>query len=227
VLLVRHGRTGSSGFIINRPTQFDVGDVTKKLPQFESNPLYLGGDIGEGVYMIHGVPGLENATEVSDGIFYGGSDEVEDFVRSGRAAPQDFRFFFKYTAWLPGQLENEINAGCWCPVRTSLDLVLQRRNYAGLHYSKHHKVFWHQVRPLDSAAHGRALWCLVRELPIPLAYIASNLISQHLRRRITDSTATRRALCQHISRYDCEGGDGAHKGRGMDRRAARWRKPGA
>jgi putative transcriptional regulator len=151
VLLVRHGRTGSSGFIINRPTQFDVGDVTKKLPQFESNPLYLGGDIGEGVYMIHGVPGLENATEVSDGIFYGGSDEVEDFVRSGRATPQDFRFFFKYTAWLPGQLENEINAGCWCPVRTSLDLVLQRRNYAGLHYSKHHKVYWHQVRLLHSS----------------------------------------------------------------------------
>lgn len=119
--------------------------MTKKLPQFESNPLYLGGDVGEGVYMIHGVPGLENATEVSDGIFYGGSDEVEDFVRRGGAAPQDFRFFFKYTAWLPGQLDAEINAGCWCPVRSSLDLVLQRRNYAGLHYSKHHKVFWHQV----------------------------------------------------------------------------------
>lgn len=47
VLLVRHGKSGSSGFIINRPTQFDVGDVTKKLPMFESNPLYLGGDIGE------------------------------------------------------------------------------------------------------------------------------------------------------------------------------------
>ena len=147
VLLVRHGRTGSSGFIINRPTQFDVGDVTKKLAHFESNPLYLGGDVGEGVYMIHGVRGLHNATEVSDGIFYGGSDEVEAFVEAGRAMPEDFRFFFKYTAWAPGQLEAEINAGCWCPIKTSLDLVLQQRDYPGLHYSKHHKVFWHQVGP--------------------------------------------------------------------------------
>jgi len=47
ILLVRHGKSGSSGFIINRPTQFDVGDVTKKLAAFEQNPLYLGGDIGE------------------------------------------------------------------------------------------------------------------------------------------------------------------------------------
>lgn len=52
ILLVRHGKSGSSGFIINRPTQFDVGDVTKKLAAFEQNPLYLGGDIGEGVYMV-------------------------------------------------------------------------------------------------------------------------------------------------------------------------------
>jgi hypothetical protein len=44
---MRHGPSGSSGFIINRPTQFTVGDVTKKLEPFEGNPLFVGGDIGE------------------------------------------------------------------------------------------------------------------------------------------------------------------------------------
>ncbi len=47
VLLMRHGPAGSSGFIINRPTQFTVGDVTKKLEAFEGNPLFVGGDVGE------------------------------------------------------------------------------------------------------------------------------------------------------------------------------------
>ena len=145
ILLVRHGKSGSSGFIINRPTQFDVGDVTKKLAAFEQNPLYLGGDIGEGVYMIHGIPGLRNATEVSDGIFYGGSEHAMTLVQEGGAKPEDFRFFFKYAAWAPGQLEMEVEAGCWCVVRSSLDLVLKPRSYPGLHFAKAHKVFWHQV----------------------------------------------------------------------------------
>jgi len=145
ILLVRHGKSGSSGFIINRPTQFDVGDVTKKLAAFEQNPLYLGGDIGEGVYMIHGIPGLRNATEVSDGIYYGGSEHAMSLVQDGKAKPEDFRFFFKYAAWAPGQLEGEMESGCWCAVRSSLDLVLKPRTYPGLHFAKAHKVFWHQV----------------------------------------------------------------------------------
>ena len=145
ILLVRHGKSGSSGFIINRPTQFDVGDVTKKLAAFEQNPLYLGGDIGEGVYMIHGIPGLRNATEVSDGIYYGGSEHAMSLVQDGKAKPENFRFFFKYAAWAPGQLEGEMESGCWCAVRSSLDLVLKPRTYPGLHFAKAHKVFWHQV----------------------------------------------------------------------------------
>ena len=145
ILLVRHGKSGSSGFIINRPTQFDVGDVTKKLALFETNPLYLGGEIGEGVYMIHGIPGLRNTTEVSDGIFYGGSEHAMELVQQGAAKPEDFRFFFKYAAWAPGQLEAELESGCWCAVRSSLDLVLKPRSYPGLHFAKAHKVFWHQV----------------------------------------------------------------------------------
>jgi putative transcriptional regulator len=220
VLLVRHGRTGSSGFIINRPTQFDVGDVTKKLSHFESNPLYLGGDVGEGVYMIHGVNGLKNATEVSDGIFYGGSDEVDAFVEAGKAMPEDFRFFFKYTAWAPGQLEAEINAGCWCPVKTSLDLVLQRRDYSGLHYSKHHKVFWHQVQP---PVRRRAV------APSACSRSGAGLSADwgRLTACAADPAAARGTVCQHLARYDRAGGAGAAQGGGVDGGAAGRGQPGA
>jgi len=95
--------------------------------------------------MIHGIPGLRNATEVSDGIYYGGSEHAMSLVQEGAAKPEDFRFFFKYAAWAPGQLENEMESGCWCSVRSSLDLVLKPRSYPGLHFAKAHKVFWHQV----------------------------------------------------------------------------------
>jgi len=144
VLIVRHGPTGSSGFIINRATQFTVGDVTKKLPVFEQNRLFLGGDIGEGVYMIHGVPGLRNATQVSEGLYYGGSEHAMELVQKGKARSEDFRFFFKYTAWAPGALQAEVQAGCWCPIKTSLDLVLRPKQHE-IHFSKAHKVYWHEL----------------------------------------------------------------------------------
>jgi hypothetical protein len=55
--------------------------------------------------MIHGFPDMANATEVSEGIYYGGSDDAMAMLSSGKANPGDFRFFFKYTAWLPGEQE--------------------------------------------------------------------------------------------------------------------------
>ena len=50
------------------------------------------------------MPGLRNATEVSDGIYYGGSEHAMQLVSEGKAEAKDFRFFFKYVAWAPGQV---------------------------------------------------------------------------------------------------------------------------
>lgn len=42
---------GSAGFILNRPTTVQLGDLVEgngiALPQFTRSPLYLGGDVGE------------------------------------------------------------------------------------------------------------------------------------------------------------------------------------
>lgn len=40
---------GSAGFILNRPTTVQLGDLVEgnALPQFMRSPLYLGGDVGE------------------------------------------------------------------------------------------------------------------------------------------------------------------------------------
>lgn len=57
----------------------------------------------QGVYMIHGLDGMDKATSVSEGIYYGGSEEAMKMVDSKQGSPADFRFFFKYTAWLPGK----------------------------------------------------------------------------------------------------------------------------
>ena len=49
IFLATHDEMGSAGFILNRPTTVQLGDLVEgdALPQFRQTPLYLGGDVGE------------------------------------------------------------------------------------------------------------------------------------------------------------------------------------
>lgn len=49
IFLASHDEVGSAGFILNRPTSVQLGDLVEgtALPQFRRSPLYLGGDVGE------------------------------------------------------------------------------------------------------------------------------------------------------------------------------------
>ncbi|CAM9895623.1 unnamed protein product, partial [Hapterophycus canaliculatus] len=49
IFLASHDEIGSAGFILNRPTSVQLGDLVEgnALPQFRRSPLYLGGDVGE------------------------------------------------------------------------------------------------------------------------------------------------------------------------------------
>lgn len=49
IFLATHDEMGSAGFILNRPTTVQLGDLVEgdALPQFRRTPLYLGGDVGK------------------------------------------------------------------------------------------------------------------------------------------------------------------------------------
>lgn len=49
IFLASHDEMGSAGFILNRPTSVQLGDLVEgnALPQFRKTPLYLGGDVGK------------------------------------------------------------------------------------------------------------------------------------------------------------------------------------
>ena len=76
-----------------------LGSVTSRLPGFEESPLYLGGDVGEGVQVLHGVPELTGSRRVLDGLFMGIDPwHARELLDAGARSPRDFRFFFR---WLP------------------------------------------------------------------------------------------------------------------------------
>eukprot|EP00959_Pyramimonas_sp_CCMP1952_P241239 5041740-Pyramimonas_sp.AAC.1 len=65
ILIIEHNETGSMGIILNRPTGYTMGQVTDQSGPFATNPVYLGGDVGDGaVSLIHGQSDVENALEI-------------------------------------------------------------------------------------------------------------------------------------------------------------------
>lgn len=54
IFLAQHNRNGTVGFVLNRPSPYRVGGITT-LTEFASNPVYFGGDCGEGtLQFVHG-----------------------------------------------------------------------------------------------------------------------------------------------------------------------------
>ncbi|CAN0360550.1 unnamed protein product [Ascophyllum nodosum] len=108
-----------------------LGDLLEgdTLPLFRENPLYLGGDVGEGnVQIIHpfGPDRLANAMEIIPGVCIGGSvEEANRMVATGGAKKDDFRFFLHLCGWAPGQLESEIERGVWFPAATSANVIMK------------------------------------------------------------------------------------------------------
>jgi putative transcriptional regulator len=94
ILIVSHNETGSAGLILNRPTQYKVGDLAgteAMCPEFAGNPLYLGGDVGHGsLSILHGIPHLQGAIEVVAGVYMGGYDTAKACVQEETMDAREF-----------------------------------------------------------------------------------------------------------------------------------------
>lgn len=134
ILLFSHGVDGSTGVILNKPTQHimrEFKDASTLPNAYDDCTLYLGGDVGpEVLHILHGVNGVEDADQIVPGVYLGGVQGVADAMESGRADTLDVKLLTRYAGWGPGQLEQEIKAGVWIVSAASRDVIL------GQYYTK-------------------------------------------------------------------------------------------
>lgn len=136
VLVAEHKDEGAMGFIVNRPGPVKVGEVLEAVDGglkrdadaagLTEAPVLVGGPVQpERLWVLYrpvtvGVG--EDALRLADGIALGGSRElIEALVRSRGADP--FHFLLGYAGWGPLQVEREVAAGGWIPLRFHHDLV--------------------------------------------------------------------------------------------------------
>lgn len=103
-------------------------DLSLKLA-FPSSPVSYGGPVMTEEYsVLHGYGHVEGSTKLCPGVYVGGSEELMNEVRINRFDPRSALFVKGHAAWVPEQLEREINKGVWYTAAVSSDFVLR---YAG------------------------------------------------------------------------------------------------
>ena len=117
VLGVRADETGPVGLILNRPSTANLNSMFPGRPDFakRSDRVYLGGPVEPDALLFAFRSKIKPAKGllVDDDIYVSGFSEVlaEVLKHPENAAQQ--RFFAGFSAWAPGQLEDEIARGGW------------------------------------------------------------------------------------------------------------------
>lgn len=116
LLIVEHGRGGTVGLILNRPTNVLVSEV---LPDFTvlkrtTHRLFAGGPVERTqlVLLFRLTQLLPDTRQIVDRIYLG-TPRVLERIMTQPKPTETFRAFSGFAGWAPGQLEHEMLEGAW------------------------------------------------------------------------------------------------------------------
>ena len=112
-----HSEAGSTGVIINRPTNNTLNDLVDIVPDhLKKHCMYWGGPVHTNlVFTIHTLDWtIARTNHVNKEL--GVTSDPMMFEIIGENQPNEWKVFFGHAAWAPGQLEGELSGkGGWKP----------------------------------------------------------------------------------------------------------------
>jgi putative transcriptional regulator len=164
VLVVDHDEIhGTLGIIINRPHEKDLQTVATEAEAnlnwslkstFEDSPVAYGGPcLTEEFSILHSFGEVEGSKKLANGVFIGGSDELADEVKNNGFDPANALFVQGHAAWIPGQLQHEIDRGVWYCAAASSDLIM--RHAGAPVYESDDDDLWTDVMTCMGGIYGR------------------------------------------------------------------------
>lgn len=131
VLLVDHGPDGSLGFILNRPIELNLYQISEEFKDFRLG-LYLGGPVQlDTLHFIHrlGPEYLGDCMEIAPGIYWGGEmDIVKQRIQDDELNPDEINFYIGYAGWSGGQLEQEFEKNSWIAFTARTEYVFSGKD---------------------------------------------------------------------------------------------------
>lgn len=127
ILVCEHNESGTFGLVINKTTNYILGDVLD-ITMNKPFPLYLGGPVEVNtLHFVHNRPeAIIGGVKISENLTWGGDFErLKLLLESEVLSMNDIRFFLGYAGWEEGQLEQELNDNFWIATSTNPDVLLE------------------------------------------------------------------------------------------------------
>ncbi len=153
VLLTEHSSKGSVGFVLNKETEYLLSDLIKDINS--DFKVYKGGPVEPNtLHYIHSFSTINNAVEISNGLYWGGDfEQIKEWLNLGLINENQIQFFRGYSGWSENQLKTELNNKYWVVVEIEKEEVFLNRNSS----------FWRDK--LKSMGEKYKIWLNVPENP--------------------------------------------------------------
>jgi putative transcriptional regulator len=117
VLLLQHGPEGSTGLVVNRPTDTPLGEALREVEEARGSPLraYWGGPVQPEAILalVRSESPSPGAQAVLADVHLTGNLADVRAALSGEDPTSRLRVYTGYTGWAAGQLPTEVRAGVW------------------------------------------------------------------------------------------------------------------
>jgi putative transcriptional regulator len=115
ILLCEHEDQGSFGFVINKLSILNLGDLVKDL-SFLDCEVFVGGPVEQNTlhFIYFGAQLLQDSKPLGEEIWWGGDfSTLVQLLKSHQLEVNQVRFFLGYSGWDDGQLQEELAEDTW------------------------------------------------------------------------------------------------------------------
>ncbi|WP_300616162.1 YqgE/AlgH family protein [Dokdonella sp.] len=130
--LCQHGEDGAMGLMINRLSEYRLGDVLaqmdmrSEIPEVVDAPVLIGGPVQpERGFVLHTPNGdWESSFRISDHVSVTTSRDILAAIAAGQG-PRHAVVALGYSGWSPGQLEQELFENHWLTAPASVQVLFE------------------------------------------------------------------------------------------------------
>ena len=131
-LLCQHNKDGAMGIMINRLSEYRLGDVLaqmnlrSELPDVIDSPVLIGGPVQpERGFVLHTPHGeWDSSFRISEDISVTTSRDILAAIAVGRG-PDHALVALGYSGWSPGQIEHELRENAWLTAPVSQAILFE------------------------------------------------------------------------------------------------------